>query len=148
MGDGVVCLANGLADGAAVEAMLEQFSSGSHQPFPERLLEALAVGREVACGPYGLLSASLLAGTPARRTRVDLRIDVAARSPEEGGDALAELRALRERFRLIADFYEQWPDSPNLAHGNWREWAETASQSAMAEPSRRKSVGTAAAKRR
>lgn len=121
-GEGVVCLANGLADPSAVHAMLEHFDKAGDVPFPERLLEALAIGREIACGPHGLLSASLLAGTPARRDRIDLRVDIASRPIEAGGDALAELAALRARFRPIADFYEQWPDNPELGQGNWRAW--------------------------
>lgn len=138
IGEGVVCLANGLADGSPVEAMLKHFTGSLATPFAQRLIDSLVVGREMACGAEGLLSASLLAATPARRRRLDLRIDIASRPLDRGGDALAELHALHDRFRPIAEFYEQWPDNPNLANGNWREWADTTQLPTMAESRRRR----------
>ncbi|MEZ5935749.1 MAG: DUF1028 domain-containing protein [Alphaproteobacteria bacterium] len=125
-GDKVVCLANGLTDDAPLQAMLQQFERADGPAFAERLLSALEAGRSAACGPYGLLSAALLAGSPSRRARIDLRVDVASRDPQEGGDALADLRTLWTRFDPVAEFYEQWPDNPGLAQGNWREWIRAA----------------------
>ena len=112
---------------------MQHFRRASAMPFAERLLDTLAVGRQVACGAHGLLSASLLAAAPARRHRLDLRIDIASQPLDQGGDALAELRALHDRFRPVADFYDQWPDNPHLANGNWREWVDSAEVPMMAE---------------
>lgn len=121
IGTGVVCLANGLLDGAPVEAMLDRFAASAGASFPARLIDALEAGRAAACGPHGLLSAALRSGSPMRRAPLDLRVDIAG----EGDDALARLRALHTRFEPVAEFYERWPDNPELAHGNWREWARS-----------------------
>jgi uncharacterized Ntn-hydrolase superfamily protein len=119
IGKYVVCLANGLVDATPLRAMLDRFEGGAGMPFTARLLDALEAGRTAACGSHGLLSAALRSGSQLRRAPLDLRVDVAG----EGGDALGQLRSLHTQFEPIAEFYERWPDDPELAHGNWREWA-------------------------
>lgn len=124
-GEDVICLANGLGDGEAVAAMLERFGETRDRPLPARLLAALEAGRAAACGRHGLLSAALLAGSAGRRDGLDLRVDIARPTPEAGGDALADLIALHDRYAAVAGFYAAWPDNPELARGNWREWRKS-----------------------
>ena len=120
IGKHVVCLANGLVDGTPLQAMLDRFEGDAGMPFTARLLDALEAGRAAACGPHGLLSAALRSGSHLRRAPLDLRVDIAG----EGNDALSQLRTLHAQFQPVAEFYELWPDDPELAGGNWRQWAE------------------------
>lgn len=120
IGRGFVCLGNGLADGGPLEAMARRFATKSDFSLEERLLSALESGRATACGPCGLLSAALLSGSTARRSRLDLRVDLAHRPIEAGGNALEDLDRLFRRYRPLADYYEKWTDNPLL--GDWRNW--------------------------
>jgi uncharacterized Ntn-hydrolase superfamily protein len=124
VGETLACLGNGLPDAKALQAMRSSFEKTSDKPFADRLLTALDEGRAVACGKCGVLSAAVLAGSSRKRSRIDLRVDMAHQSPEDGGDALRDLRRLYERYDNLAEFYERWSDNPSL--GGWRDWEEKA----------------------
>jgi uncharacterized Ntn-hydrolase superfamily protein len=99
VGDGYACAGNILVGEDTVRAMAETFESASHEPFPERMVTALAAGQAAGGDSRGQQSAALLVvrtggGYGGRDDRyVDLRVD-------DHVEPIIELRRILDLHRL------------------------------------------------
>ncbi len=90
------------------------------QDFEERLVRTLEAGYQAGGQPIGQRSAGLIVAVPGRRPRTDLRVDMAKPLPEEGGDAVQDLRRAFDAFQPLIRYYsDYWPDHPEVY---WKDW--------------------------
>ncbi|MEZ5935750.1 MAG: DUF1028 domain-containing protein [Alphaproteobacteria bacterium] len=120
-GEDFITMGNGLVGPGVVEAMHDAFLDNAGQDFEERLLRTIEAGFGAGGEPIGQRSAGLIvADANAARPRTDLRIDKVAVPPEEGGDAVKELRALFDSFKPLIPYYADfWLDHPEVG---WKQW--------------------------
>lgn len=111
--DDLVCLGNGLPDISPLEAMRAQWRAGRDRPLAERLLSALEQARDVLGGVSPVTSSSLLARSPQEADQIDLRVDFPSVPPQEGGDAVRDMRKLYERYRPLAELYAKRSMTPH-----------------------------------
>jgi uncharacterized Ntn-hydrolase superfamily protein len=116
-----ITMGNGLAGPQVVDAMYEAYQDNVGEDFEERLVRTVEAGYGAGGEPIGQRSAGLIvADTSATRPRTDLRIDMAAVPPEEGGDAVKELRKLFDNFKDLIPYYAgYWLENPEVM---WKEW--------------------------
>lgn len=119
-GEGFVAMGNGLRDAGVVDAIYDSFAGSGGLAFADRLVRAIEAGFEAGGEPVGQLSAGLIVCAPdARRPLVDLRIDMAYPGPEEGGDAVKDLRRVFDAYRPLIPYYADfWLDNPTV------KWAD------------------------
>lgn len=116
----VVCLGNGLVDGAPLAAMQDTFARERMAAMPARLLAALGAGApahsEAEFVPAAVSSA-LLVRAPGDLAPIDLRVDLARASPAEGGDAIADLDRLLQAYGPLVEIYERRSIAPEPPSG-------------------------------
>lgn len=99
VGDGYACAGNILVGEDTVRAMAETFQAATHDPFPERMVTALAAGQAAGGDSRGQQSAALLVvrtggGYGGRDDRyIDLRVD-------DHVEPIIELRRILDLHRL------------------------------------------------
>lgn len=121
-GKDFIVMGNGLASGKVVEAMHNAYGANSGEAFEERLMRTVEAGFAAGGEPIGQRSAGMIVGAPGGRPRVDLRVDVTPVPPENGGDAVIELRRVFDAYRPLIPYYSSfWPDNPEV---QWTEWLE------------------------
>lgn len=120
-GEDFITMGNGLAGPQVVAAMHDAFEDNAGEAFEERLLRTLEAGFGAGGEPIGQRSAGLIVADPsAPRPRTDLRIDKVAVPPEEGGDAVKELRQLYDTFQPLMPYYaDYWLENPEV---KWQDW--------------------------
>jgi uncharacterized Ntn-hydrolase superfamily protein len=107
-----VALGNGLPDHAALTAMKAALRERSIQPLAERLLGAIRAGRAVLVDRSTAVSSALLVRAPGDLVPIDLRIDLSRATPDEGGDAVADLDRLYATYAPLVATYERRSLSP------------------------------------
>lgn len=120
-GDGFVAMGNGLKDRGVVEAIHKSFARNADQPFPERLVRAIEAGYAAGGEVIGQMSAGLLvASRRFARPLLDIRIDMAKPGPQEGGDAVLDLRRTFDALGPLAEYYADASlDKPTV---KWKDW--------------------------
>jgi uncharacterized Ntn-hydrolase superfamily protein len=122
LGDGFVVMGNAIAGNQVIEAMYQAYLDEASQDFEERLMRTLEAGYRAGGQPIGQCSAGLIVAPPGARPRTDLRVDVAHPSPEEGGDAVLDLRRVFDAFKPLIPYYsDYWPDHPEVYWTEWRD---------------------------
>lgn len=116
VGEACVALGNGVASKAVLTEMMDAYPRYADETFEEQLMRTLEAGVAAGGEPIGHLSAALIVATPdEKRPRCDLRVDLASKSPEEGGDAVVDLRRVFDRYKPLIDFYGPfWHDNPDV----------------------------------
>jgi uncharacterized Ntn-hydrolase superfamily protein len=110
-----VSLGNGLADDAPLAAMSAAYGRHETLPMAERLLAALKQGAaaNVMRGVrQGAVSSALLVRAPSDLVQIDLRVDLARASPDEGGDAVADLDRVFKTYLPLVETYERRSMAP------------------------------------
>lgn len=127
VGDGFVAMGNGLAGRAVVEAIHEGFLASSGLPFAERLMRAIEAGYAAGGERIGQMSAGLLvASARFARPLLDIRIDMANPGPQDGGDAVKDLRKTFDALGPLAEYYaDAWLDNPAIGR-DWCAYPECA----------------------
>jgi uncharacterized Ntn-hydrolase superfamily protein len=105
VGENLVCLGNGLPDEEPLEAMKSQYLASSNLPLAEQMLCALETARDTIGPSFPVTSSSLLVRSPEEAEQIDLRVDFPQTAPDDGGDAVRDLRGLYARYRPLADLY-------------------------------------------
>ncbi len=119
-GDGFVVMGNAIAGADVIDAMHTAYIDQADQDFEERLVRTLEAGYQAGGQPIGQRSAGLIVAVPGRRPRTDLRVDMANPLPEEGGDAVQDLRRAFDAFQPLIPYYsDYWPDHPEVY---WKDW--------------------------
>ena len=119
-GEGFVCMGNGLAGRNVLEAMATAYRASADEAFEERLVRTIEAGRDAGGQPKGQLSAGLLVAEPGMRPRTDLRVDMAKPTPQEGGDAVTDLRRVFDAYKRLITYYASfWPDHPQIDREEW-----------------------------
>lgn len=121
VGDGFIAMGNGLAGPQVVDAIHEGFLASAGESLPERLVRAIEAGYRAGGEPIGQKSAGLIVSAPGcERPLVDLRIDMASPLPEEGGDAVKDLRRVFDQYKPLIPYYaDYWLDHPDV---KWEDW--------------------------
>lgn len=116
-----ITMGNGLVGPQVVDAMYDAYRDNAEEAFEERLVRTIEAGYAAGGEPIGQRSAGLIVAEPnARRPRTDLRIDMVAVPPEEGGDAVKELRRLFDKFKPLIPYYAgYWLEHPEV---DWKDW--------------------------
>jgi uncharacterized Ntn-hydrolase superfamily protein len=122
-GPGFVAMGNKLVGQAVVEAIAGSFRSSAAEPLlEERLMAAIEAGRDAGGQEVGLLSGGLMVCGAEAHPRTDLRVEMANPVPDEGGDAVDDLRRVFDAFKPLIPYYQEWPGNP--AMDNWRTWLD------------------------
>lgn len=121
LGEDFITMGNGLAGPQVVDAMHDAFLANAGEMLEERLVRTIEAGFAAGGEPIGQRSAGLIVADPsAARPRTDLRVDMVAVPPEEGGDAVKELRRLFDNFKPLIPYYAgYWLDNPEVG---WKDW--------------------------
>ena len=120
-GPGFVAMGNKLVGEHVVAAIAESFRSSAAEPLlEERLMGAIEAGRDAGGQEIGHLSGGMVVHGNDAHPRTDLRIEMANPTPEEGGDAVNDLRRVFDAFKPLISYYEEWPGNP--AMDNWKVW--------------------------
>jgi|ThiBioDrversion2_2_1062182.scaffolds.fasta_scaffold02638_8 uncharacterized Ntn-hydrolase superfamily protein len=116
IGDGCAALGNGVVGPEVLEAMLDGFAKNSSETFEEQLMRGIEAGAAAGGEAIGHLSAALIAAEPNElRPRCDLRVDLASATPQEGGDAVHDLRRVFDRYKPLIGFYgDFWHNNPEV----------------------------------
>ncbi len=122
VGDGFVCMGNHLAGPQVVADMAKAFEANAGELLEERLMRSLEAGSDAGGEPAGQLSAGMLVAEPDQRARTDLRIEMANPIPEDGGNAVRDLRRVVDAFKPMIRYYQIWHDNPEME--GWREWRQ------------------------
>lgn len=122
VGEGFVCMGNTLVGPEVIDAMAATFVATKGELLEERLLKALEAGSDKGGEPKGQMSGGLMVAEPGRRPRTDLRIEMSNPTPEDGGNAVHDLRRVFDAFRPMIEFYQLWPANPKME--NWRDWRD------------------------
>ncbi|WP_138468802.1 DUF1028 domain-containing protein [Poseidonocella sp. HB161398] len=117
VGAGFVAMGNNLAGPGVVAAIHDSFAASGGTEFGERLVRAIEAGYAAGGETIGQRSAGLVICAPGiERPLIDIRVDMANPLPEEGGDAVRDLRRLFDAYGPIAPYYaEAWLDDPELS---------------------------------
>lgn len=106
IGDDLLLLGNGLSRGEATfDAATAAHRESAGAPMAHRLLSALEGAKRLLGDAFPINSASLLVRSPGVESQIDLRVDRPARSIDEGGSGLADLRRLYEEYLPLVDIY-------------------------------------------
>ena len=120
VGDGFVVMGNSLAGPQVIAAMYDAYAAAAGEFLEERLVRTVEAGYGAGGEAVGQLSAGLIVAMPGQRPRTDLRIDMARPAPEEGGDAVLDLRRLFDAYRPLIPYYsEYWPTHPEVTRTEW-----------------------------
>lgn len=120
-GMGFVAMGNGLVGPQVVDAIHDSFAAGQGLPFAERLLQAIEAGFAAGGEAIGQRSGGLMVAAPGiERPLIDIRVDMAQPLPEEGGDAVRDLRRLYDAYAPLAPYYaEDWLDNPQMSYKDY-----------------------------
>lgn len=119
-GEGFLVMGNGLKDGGVIEAMYEGFLQASGESFEERLMRTIEAGYQAGGEPIGQRSAGMIVAAPSGHPRVRLQVDAVPVLPEDGGDAVLELRRVFDIYKPLIPYYsDYWPTHPQV---HWTEW--------------------------
>ncbi|MGO4172854.1 DUF1028 domain-containing protein [Bosea sp. TAF32] len=118
VGDGFVAMGNGLVGPRVVDAIFDCFVASGGMPFFERLVTAIEAGGAAGGELIGHKSSGIIACAPGvDRPLIDLRIDMANPLPEEGGDAIRDLRRVFDAYEPLVPYYaEHWLDNPEVSY--------------------------------
>ena len=120
-GPGFVAMGNNLVGAGVVAAIAESYRASAAEPvFEERLMAAVEAGRDAGGQEIGHLSGGLIVCGADPHPRTDLRIEMANPTPDEGGDAVDDLRRVVDAFKPLIPYYQEWPADP--AMDDWRTW--------------------------
>ncbi|WP_108258609.1 DUF1028 domain-containing protein [Mangrovicoccus ximenensis] len=116
VGEGFVAMGNNLSGAGVVGAIHDSFAAGGGGGFGERLVQAIEAGYAAGGETIGQRSAGLVICTAGvERPLIDIRVDMANPLPEEGGDAVRDLRRLFDAYGPLAPYYAgDWLDNPEL----------------------------------
>jgi uncharacterized Ntn-hydrolase superfamily protein len=121
VGPDFITMGNNLVGRNVVEDMAASFAANASELLEERLMRSLEAGSKAGGEPKGQLSAGIMVGDATqRRPRTDLRIEMANPRPEDGGDAVRDLRRVLDAFKPMIRYYQVWHDTPTME--NWRDW--------------------------
>jgi uncharacterized Ntn-hydrolase superfamily protein len=114
-------MGNGLRGPQVVDAIYDSFSAGETVSFIERLMRAIEAGRDAGGEAKGHRSAGIVAAAPGiERPLIDLRIDMANPLPEEGGDAVRDLRRAFDAYAPLVPYYaDYWLDRPQISYRDY-----------------------------
>lgn len=119
-GENFIVMGNGLASRAVVEAMDEAYRGNSGEMFEERLMRTIEAGFHAGGEPIGQRSSGMIVAAPNERPRIDIRVDVTPTMPEDGGDAVVELRRVFDHYKPLIPYYSDfWPHNPTVQWGDW-----------------------------
>ncbi|WP_116134448.1 DUF1028 domain-containing protein [Tropicimonas sp. IMCC34043] len=120
VGEGFVAMGNGLAGSQVVDAIHDSFAAETGTDFMERLVRAIEAGYAAGGEIIGQRSAGLIVCAPdTDRPLIDIRVDMANPLPEEGGDAVLDLRRVFDAYKPLVPYYARdWLDNPEM------KWAE------------------------
>ena len=120
-GPGFVAMGNNLVGAGVVAAIAESYRASAAEPvFEERLMAAVEAGRDGGGQEIGHLSGGLIVCGAEPHPRADLRIEMANPTPDEGGDAVDDLRRVLDAFKPLIPYYQEWPGNP--AMDDWQTW--------------------------
>lgn len=121
VGEGFVAMGNGLVGPGVVDAIYDSFAGGSGVPFRERLMQAIEAGGAAGGEPIGHRSAGIIVSAPGvERPLIDLRVDMANPLPEEGGDAIRDLRRAFNAYEPLVPYYaDHWLDNPEISYRDY-----------------------------
>jgi uncharacterized Ntn-hydrolase superfamily protein len=121
VGENFITMGNNLVGRNVVEDMAAAFQANAGELLEERLMRTLEAGSKAGGEPKGQLSAGIMVGDGTqRRPRTDLRVEMANPTPEQGGDAVRDLRRIVDAFKPMIRYYQIWHDRPMME--NWRDW--------------------------
>jgi uncharacterized Ntn-hydrolase superfamily protein len=125
VGDGFVAMGNGLAGPQVVDAIYDGFRANADQDFAEQLVRSIEAGYHAGGERIGQKSAGLIVSGPgSERPLVDLRIDMANPLPEDGGDAVKDLRRVFDAYKPLIPYYaDYWLTHPTVKWAEWRSQA-------------------------
>ena len=127
-GENFIVMGNGLKDRGVVEAMHAAYLGASGESFEERLMQTVEAGFRAGGEPIGQRSAGMLVAAPDRHPRVRLQVDAVPILPEDGGDAVLELRRVFDIYKPLIPYYSDfWPDHPQVQWKDWLKDLDTAS---------------------
>ncbi len=119
-GEGFVVMGNLLAGSQVVQAMHDAWHEAAAEYFEERLVRVVEAGYGAGGERAGQLSAGLMVAMPHRRPRTHLQIDMVNPPPEQGGDAVLELRRVFDAYKPFIEFYDEyWPEHPEVTREAW-----------------------------
>lgn len=121
VGKGFVAMGNGLVGPGVVDAIFDSFAAGKDLPFFERLVQTIEAGGAAGGEAIGHKSAGIIACAPGiERPLIDLRIDMANPLPQEGGDAIRDLRRVFDAYEPLVPYYaDHWLDNPQASYGDY-----------------------------
>lgn len=120
-GPGFVAMGNNLVGAGVIESIADSYRASAAEPvFEERLMAAVEAGRDAGGQEIGHLSGGLIVCGDDPHPRTDLRIEMANPTPDEGGDAVDDLRRVFDTFKPLIPYYQEWPGDP--AMDDWQTW--------------------------
>ena len=94
-------MGNNLVGAGVVAAIADSYRTSAAEPvFEERLMAAVETGRDGSGEETG--------------HRTVLRIEMAKPTPDEGGDAVDDLRRVFDAFKSLTPYYPEWPGDPAM----------------------------------
>ena len=122
IGNGFLCMGNTLVGPKVVDDMARAWQANAGELIEERLMRAIEAGGDAGGEAKGQLSAGILVAEPNQRPRTDLRVEMANPIPEDGGNAIKDLRRIVDAFKPMIGYYQVWHTNPKME--NWRDWRD------------------------
>lgn len=121
VGEGFVAMGNGLVGPQVADAIYDSFAASGGIAFSERLVRAIEAGAAAGGEAIGHRSAGLIVSQKGiDRPLIDLRVDMANPLPEQGGDAVRDLRRAFDAYAPLAPYYaDHWLDNPEISYSQY-----------------------------
>lgn len=124
VGEGFVAMGNGIAGPQVVDAIYDSFAGSGGETFTDRLVMAIEAGYAAGGELIGQRSSGLVVASSDythKRPLVDLRVDMANPLPEDGGDAVKDLRRVYDEFKDLIPYYADfWLTNPEVKYKDYK----------------------------